>query len=201
MSEWIKKDDNPFKVFKEWFNLAGKADNFEPTALTLATVDESGMPSARVVLLKQFDDNGLCFFTNYDSEKGQELDKHPKAAMVFHWPLPLHRQIRVRGTIEKLPYEHSNAYFQTRPRGSRIGAWASPQSQEISSREELEKQVKAMEERFSEDSIPCPENWGGYRLQPLSFEFWQAQDFRLHDRIKFTRSSLQDDWQAKRLAP
>ncbi len=175
--------------------------NFEPTAMILATVDSQGMPSARVVLLKEFDDRGLCFFTNYESEKGKELKAHPQGALVFHWEKPLHRQIRVRGTFEKMSYEQSNAYFQTRPRGSQIGAWSSPQSQVIQSRDELKQSVQAIEERFKGGEIPCPENWGGYRLQPLSFEFWQAQEFRLHDRMKFSRSKPSGPWIAQRLAP
>lgn len=201
METWIDRSDKPFDVFKQWFEVAQDANHFEPTAMTLATVDAAGLPTARIVLLKEYGPEGFCFYTNYDSVKGNELAENPKAALVFHWEKPFHRQVRVRGLVEKLSYERSNAYFQQRPRGSQIGAWSSPQSTEIQSREELEISVKANEERFAEGEIPCPENWGGYALQPLSIEFWQAQEHRLHDRMKFTRHNLSSPWTTQRLAP
>jgi pyridoxamine 5'-phosphate oxidase len=202
MENWISANDKPIDIFTTWFQEAQESDNFEPTAMTLATVDSTGMPSARIVLLKEFNEEGFCFFTNYESVKGQELLTHPKAALVFHWEKPFHRQIRIRGLIEKLNYERSNAYFQRRVRGSQIGAWASPQSRKISSREELVDLVKKTEKRFEgQEEIPCPENWGGFCLKPLSIEFWQEQQFRLHDRLHFTRNDLSQAWSAQRLAP
>mgnify|MGYP003683214681 CR=1 FL=1 len=201
MSDWIQSTDKPEDVFKSWFEQAQKVTDFEPTAMTLATVDSEGMPSARVVLLKKYDESGLCFFTNFDSKKGEELKTHPKAALAFHWEKPFHRQIRVRGVIEQMSYAESNEYFQTRPRGSQIGAWASPQSHVIENREELEKRVAQFEAQFEGKEIPCPDNWGGYRLKVLSFEFWEAYEFRLHDRIKFVRSSFDSPWSSERLAP
>lgn len=201
MSSWIDKNDNPLSVFEQWYEQAQLHNSFEPTAMTLATVDKDGMPSGRVLLLKGYDEKGFYFFTNYDSVKSQELLDHPKAAMVFHWEKPLHQQIRIRGLIEKMSYEESNNYFQQRPRGSQIGAWASPQSHEIAGRQELLDRVEKMESEFEGKEVPCPENWGGYYLKPLSIEFWEAKEFRLHDRIKFVRESLNDNWKATRLAP
>ena len=202
MEQWISTSDNPFEVFKAWFEQGCDNTSFEPTKMTLATVDSNGMPAARVVLLKKHDDLGFCFYTNYESAKSDELESAGKAALVFHWEKPFHRQIRVRGLIEKMSYEESNEYFQTRARGSQIGAWASPQSQVIKDRAELEKKVSEIEAKFPEGSeIPCPENWGGFRLKPLSIEFWQAGEHRLHDRMKFQRSDLSQDWVAQRLAP
>ena len=201
MDQWISKNSEPLDVFKDWFEQAQDANSFEPTAMTLATVDSSGMPSARVVLLKDYSKEGFCFFTNYESVKSIEIGKNPKAALVFHWEKPFHRQIRVRGEVEKLSAEKSNTYFQTRNRGSQIGAWSSPQSQEISDRSQLEKWVKQNEDRFVGQSVPCPEFWGGFILHPLSIEFWQAGEHRLHDRMKFTRSSLGASWSSQRLAP
>ena len=193
---------DPFELFKAWFETAKGQDQHEPTSMTLASLNDEGLPSARVVLLKQYDENGFCFFTNYNSAKSQELVSHPKAALTWHWEKPEHRQIRVRGLVEKTSYEESNAYFQTRARGSQIGAWASPQSEEITSREELMARVKEMEEKFAEaETIPCPKHWGGFRVQPLSIEFWQAGEFRLHDRLHFSRESLASAWTIRRLAP
>lgn len=201
MDTWIEKHNDPIEVFSHWYTQAQNSDNFEPTAMTLATVDAAGLPDARVVLLKEYDPSGFCFFTNYNSTKSHQVEENPKAALVFHWPKPFHRQIRVRGVIEKVSYQESNDYFQTRPRGSQIGAWASPQSGMIESRAQLQALVKQTEERFQDQDIPCPENWGGFRLKPLSIEFWQAQEFRLHDRMIFVRKNLTAPWQAQRLAP
>lgn len=201
MENWIEKSADPLRVFKEWFELNLEHNSFEPTAMTLATVDTEGMPSARIVLLKEYDQEGFCFFTNYESVKGQELINNPKGALAFHWQKPFHRQVRVRGLIERLSYERSNSYFQKRERGSRIGAWASPQSHEIQNRDELKTLVQKMEDRFKDTEIPCPENWGGYCLRPLSLEFWEAKEHRLHDRLRFTRETLEENWTSKRLAP
>ncbi len=201
MEKWIDSQANPLAVFEDWYQKNLNVATFEPTQVTLATVDGSGMPSARVVLLKQHDDRGFCFFTNYDSKKGQELVANPKAALVFHWEKPLHRQVRVRGLVEKMTYAESNDYFQSRGRGSQVGAWASPQSQEIAGREELQNLVSDVESRFSEGGIPCPENWGGFRLMPLHIEFWESREHRLHDRMIFSRTDLKEPWTSKRLAP
>ncbi len=201
MKDWLQNPPGPFALFKDWFDAAQKVNHFEPTSMTLATVDKEGMPSARVVLLKILDDKGFCFFTNYESRKGQELSAVQKAALVFHWEKPLHRQIRVRGVIEKLSYEESDQYFQSRPRGSQIGAWASPQSQPIKDREVLLNKTKEIEERFKNQKIPCPPHWGGFRLLPLQIEFWQAEEFRLHNRLAYHRDNMENDWAFEILAP
>lgn len=197
----MPENPQPLAMFQQWFELAQNENEFEPTAMTLATLDANGFPSARIVLLKKYDDLGFVFFTNYDSPKSVEINQHPKGALVLHWPKPFHRQIRIKGTIEKVSYEESNAYFQTRPRGSQVSAWASPQSQPIQSREELEKRVQEVEEKFKDQPIPCPENWGGFRLTPISLEFWQSEQYRLHNRLRFTRKAPGEPWQWARLAP
>ena len=202
MDTWIDTQANPFETFRNWYELAQKHNTFEPTQVTLATVSEQGWPSARVVLLKSYDDQGFCFFTNYQSRKGLELDQQKKAALVFHWALPLHRQIRVQGWVERTTLQESQEYYRTRARGSQIGAWASPQSQPIQGPGELTVQVEEVEERFSEqDDLPCPPFWGGYRVQPLKIEFWEAGEFRLHKRIEFQRAHLSQSWQSRYLAP
>ncbi len=201
MSDWISMDAKPDELFEKWFDAARKAGIFEPTAMTLATVDTEGLPDARVVLLKEYNAQEFCFFTNYESAKSQEIVNNPKGALVFHWEKPLHRQIRIRGLIEKLSYERSNSYFQTRERGSQIGAWSSPQSRAIKSRKQLEDLVQSTEERFAGGPVPCPENWGGFCLKPLQIEFWQAGLHRLHDRLQFSRENLDSPWLARRLAP
>ncbi|MCB0379555.1 MAG: pyridoxamine 5'-phosphate oxidase [Bdellovibrionales bacterium] len=201
MSSWIDLKQDPFKVFGQWFEAAIKETDFEPTKLTLATLGADGLPSARVVLLKAYDSEGFVFFTNFDSVKGEELKNNPKAAMVFHWQKPFHRQVRIRGLVEKLSFAESNAYFQTRERGSQIGAWASPQSHKISGRQELMERVQLFEDKFANQEIPCPENWGGYRVKPMSLEFWQSGEHRLHDRIRFIRKDLLSPWTAEYLAP
>lgn len=202
MENWIDPQANPFVAFRDWYELAQKHNTFEPTQVTLATVSEQGWPSARVVLLKSYDAQGFCFFTNYKSRKGLELDQQKKAALVFHWPLPLHRQIRVQGWVERTTAQESQEYYQTRARGSQIGAWASPQSQPIQGPGELSQQVQEVEKRFSgQENLPCPPFWGGYRVQPLSLEFWEAGEFRLHKRIQFQRAQLGEPWQSRYLAP
>lgn len=201
MNSWIDPASDPFDAFNDWFETAQTANVFEPTSMTLATLGENGFPSARVVLLKKYDQRGFCFFTNYHSRKGRELAKEGKAALVFHWQNPKHRQIRIQGSVEKTTYQESSAYFKTRHRGSQIGAWASPQSRQISGRSELEQKVKAAEGQFQGKDIPCPENWGGYRLTPLVMEFWEAGEHRLHDRIRFTRTQPDGRWTSVLLAP
>ncbi|MBO2012546.1 pyridoxamine 5'-phosphate oxidase [Hymenobacter negativus] len=186
--------------FRVWLDeaLATKVD--EPTALTLSTVAASGQPSSRVVLLKGLpDDAGFLFYTNYDSQKGQELAGQPLAAMNFFWPA-LERQVRVEGRVEKAPSALSTEYFQSRPRGSQLGAWASPQSQIIESREELETREKELEAHFEgQNPLPRPEHWGGYILRPTRVEFWQGRPSRLHDRIVYELEG--STWRRSRLAP
>ena len=186
--------------FRQWLDEAMAAQLEEPTALTLSTVSAAGQPSSRVVLLKGLpDDAGFLFYTNYDSRKGQELAAQPLAALNFFWP-GLERQVRVEGRIEKAPESLSTEYFQSRPRSSQLGAWASPQSQVIGSREELEARETQMAVEFgAQDPLPRPENWGGYILRPYRVEFWQGRPSRLHDRIVYEREGT--GWKKSRLAP
>ncbi|MAA76239.1 MAG: pyridoxamine 5'-phosphate oxidase [Salinisphaeraceae bacterium] len=189
---------DPIQLFSNWFDQALDAGLLEPTAMTLATATPDGQPSARVVLLKGFDASGFRFFTNYESRKGRELADNAHAALVFWWDR-LERQVRIRGTVEKLDPQASTEYYDSRPRGSRIGAHASPQSRPIESREALEARVKAIEARFGDGDIPRPDQWGGYRVVPDEVEFWQGRESRLHDRIVFQRTD--DGWSTTRLAP
>lgn len=190
---------NAFEQFEIWFDEAIKAEVLEPNAMTLATINPSGFPAARIVLLKGIEANGLEFFTNYHSNKGNDLDNNNKVALVFFWP-ELQRQVRIVGTAQKMSDDKSDLYFNSRPLGSRIGAHASPQSKVIPSRVLLEESVKKMEALFSEEPLLRPVNWGGYVVNPISFEFWQGRSSRLHDRFLYT---LQTDntWKTERLAP
>lgn len=188
---------DPFEQFTLWFNDALKANVPEPNAMTLATTTLSGKPSARIVLLKGFDSNGFVFFTNYLSRKGHELAENPSASLLFFWPA-LERQVRLEGTIEKVSDAESDAYFHSRPLGSRIGAWVSPQSQPIT-REELEERKEKLTASLGDDPAR-PEHWGGYRLVPQRVEFWQGRPSRLHDRLVFQRDANQA-WTHIRLAP
>lgn len=190
---------NAFEQFEIWFDEAIKAEVLEPNAMTLATISPSGFPSARIVLLKGIEANGLEFFTNYQSNKGHDIDHNNKVALVFFWP-ELQRQVRVVGTAQKMSDEKSDLYFNSRPLGSRIGAHASPQSKVIPNRVLLEESVKKMEALFSKEPLLRPVNWGGYVVNPISFEFWQGRSSRLHDRFIYT---LQTDnyWKIERLAP
>ncbi|MEL6592061.1 MAG: pyridoxamine 5'-phosphate oxidase [Bacteroidota bacterium] len=190
--------DNPIVQFERWFQAAVAAEVPEPNAMILATVAD-GQPSARVVLLKGFDERGFCFYTNYESRKGQELAANPKAALTFFWP-ELERQIRLEGTIEKVSPEESDTYYQSRGRASRLGAWASPQSQVIEDRSLLEERVQEVSQRFEgQETFPRPGFWGGFRLRAHYLEFWQGRKSRLHDRIVY--ESVDDAWQIKRIAP
>ena len=193
-------DASPVTQFKRWLGEAGKTELSEPTAMTLATVGEDGLPAARIVLLKGIDAEGFLFFTNYDSRKGRELAANPHAALLFHW-VELERQVRVEGEVSKASVADSDAYFASRPRLSRIGAWASPQSDPIPDRGWLEREFSAAQERFAAnpDSIPRPPHWGGYRLLPTMVEFWQGRDSRLHDRIRYRHEDAH--WRIERLAP
>jgi pyridoxamine 5'-phosphate oxidase len=192
---------DPYALFERWLDAAfqAKADGTlpEPTAMVVATV-EQGRPSARTVLLKEFDGRGFTFFTNYGSRKGRELAANPQVALHFGW-YPLQRQVRVEGTAAPVPRSESEAYFATRPRGSQLGAWASPQSAEVTSRVELMAAYTAAEERFAGQDVPCPEHWGGFRVTPALVEFWQGQPSRMHDRLAYRRAGA--DWTITRLAP
>ena len=188
---------DPHALFARWFEEARALPGLEPNAATLATADVRGRPSARTLLLKSFDSSGLVFFTNYDSRKGNDLAENPQAALLFFWA-PLERQVRVEGQVVKVSHEESDAYYRVRPLGSRIGAWASRQSSVIASREELEASVAAAEAAHGDDP-QRPPNWGGYRLLPDTWEFWQGRDSRLHDRIRFRLRGGQ--WVRERLAP
>lgn len=192
-------DPDPFKQFFLWFNDAASSQMPLPNAMVVATASENGKPSARVMLLKDFDERGFVFYTNYTSRKGRDLEHNPSAALVFYWP-DLVRQVRVEGTLEKLSAEDSDRYFQTRPRSSQLGAWASSQSEDVGSRAELDRTYEKLEREFSGKQIPRPTHWGGYRLKPTRMEFWQGRIARLHDRIVY---ELQPDgrWKIKRLAP
>jgi pyridoxamine 5'-phosphate oxidase len=193
-------DASPVTQFERWLAEAVEARLPEPTAMTLATAGENGRPAARIVLLKGVDAGGFLFFTNYESRKAAELAAHPHAALLFHW-VELERQVRIEGEVARAPAADSDAYFASRPRLSRIGAWASPQSKPIPDRAWLEREFAAAQERFAADpeSIPRPSHWGGYRLAPSTFEFWQGRRSRLHDRIRYR---LEDaHWRIERLAP
>jgi pyridoxamine 5'-phosphate oxidase len=188
----------PFHQFRIWFGEAVDSEIPEVNAMCLSTIGKDGYPNSRIVLLKELD-HGFVFFTNYQSEKGQEIAGQPKASITFFWP-ELERQVRVVGDLEKVSPEESDTYFFSRPLGSQIGAWTSPQSQEINSREELDQRQKAIEERFSKEPIIRPPHWGGYRLLPFKVEFWQGRPSRLHDRINYQK--IEDgNWKISRLAP
>ena len=188
--------NNPFDQFRQWFDEALKAQVNEPNAMTLATV-ANGQPAARIVLLKGFDNKGPVFFTNYDSDKGQQLAASPNAALLFFWP-ELERQVRFEGLVSKVSAQESDEYYHSRPLESRIGAWVSPQSRPIT-RDELDQRFQESTARWG-DNPPRPEHWGGYRLTPARIEFWQGRPSRLHDRLCFERQP-DDEWVLQRLAP
>ncbi|MBU3577738.1 pyridoxamine 5'-phosphate oxidase [Polynucleobacter sp. UK-Kesae-W10] len=188
---------SPLPLFQLWFDQAVKAQCPEPNAMTLATADQAGNPSARIVLLKGADENGFSFFTNYESQKGKDLAIRPEAALLFHWH-ELERQVRIKGVVERVSPAESDAYFHSRPPASRIGAWASPQSAAIPNREFLEEAEKRFKAEFGE-APPRPAHWGGYRLRPTEVEFWQGRPSRLHDRIHYQWNNNQ--WRINRLAP
>ncbi|HYJ62466.1 MAG TPA: pyridoxamine 5'-phosphate oxidase [Parafilimonas sp.] len=189
---------NPIQQFTKWWNDALASEILEVNAMTLATSTKSGKPSARIVLLKGFDEKGFVFFTNYESNKGKTLAENPNAALIFFWK-EIERQIRIEGITEKISAEESDEYFFSRPEGSRIGAWASPQSKIIESRSVLEENVQQFSEEFK-NSIPRPPHWGGYRVMPELIEFWQGRSNRLHDRIQYTKT-VSGSWKVDRLAP
>lgn len=189
---------HPIEQFHQWFTEALSSDLPEPTAMTLATASAEGMPSARTVLLKGVDDAGFVWYTNYASEKGQQLEQNPVAALLFFWP-ELERQIRVTGTVERLTREESEIYFHSRPRESQLGAWASQQSTVVVSRDSLDASYASVQEKFREGDVPLPPTWGGYRLIPSAIEFWQGRPSRMHDRIRYRKDG--DAWCIERLAP
>ncbi len=194
--------DDPIELFGEWYRAAEESGMLLPETMILATSTPAGRPSARAVLLKRWGagggDDGFVFFTNYGSRKAKELDQNPFAALLFHWPI-LERQVRVEGPVERISEEESAAYFRTRARGSRIGAWASYQSEPLADRSDLVRRVREIEQRFAGQDIPLPPFWGGYRLTPELIEFWQGRLNRLHDRISYRRTD--DGWHTERLWP
>jgi pyridoxamine 5'-phosphate oxidase len=190
--------EDPFLQFNIWWSEAVAAKIDEVNAMTLATASGEGVPAARTVLLKAFDENGFVFFSNYDSNKGKQLQENPMACLVFFWK-ELERQIRITGTVSKTSGKESDDYFNSRPEGSRVGAWASPQSHIIASREWLEENEKEFRKKFNNEKLSRPENWGGYRVMPSVIEFWQGRTNRLHDRIQY--SLLNSKWIIERLAP
>jgi pyridoxamine 5'-phosphate oxidase len=198
--ELRRKDlqDDPFNQFELWFQQACNAELLEPNAMTLATVSEQGQPFMRTVLLKYFDRQGFVFFTNYESRKASQIESNNRVSMLFTW-LPLQRQVHITGTAEKVSTAESLAYFSSRPRGSQLGAWTSQQSSIISSRQLLLMQFEEIKNKFLDGEIPLPSFWGGYRIVPDSFEFWQGCTNRLHDRFLYTHQ--EEQWQIQRLAP
>jgi pyridoxamine 5'-phosphate oxidase len=192
--------DEPFRLFTAWMKDATASEPRDPTAMTLATVDADGRPNARMVLLKGLDERGFVFYTNTDSQKGRELDGQRVAALVFYWK-SLNRQIRVRGTVERVTDTEADAYFATRPKQAQIGAWASKQSTPLESRLAFEKAIAVYAAKYAIGTVPRPPHWSGYRILPLAIEFWHDRPFRLHDRIEFVRAALDGPWMKTRLYP
>ncbi len=191
--------DNPFDQFEKWFEQALKSEIQEPYAFTLATADKDGYPSARVVYMRDVTKRGISFFTNYNSDKGSDLAENPKCTANIFW-MELERQVRFTGVAEKLTAEESDAYFNSRPRGSQIGAWASDQSSKLENRQELLDKLESLTKKFEGQDVPRPDHWGGYLINPERVEFWQGRESRLHDRILYTRNS-DGDWVKQRLSP
>jgi len=191
-------DSRPYDLFRDWYEEACRSGLAMPNAMALSTVAADGSPSSRMVLLSSFDPGGFVFHTNYESRKGREISGCPLAALLFWWEA-LNRQVRIEGTVERTPPGESDAYFSRRPRGSRLGAWASDQSRPLASREELEARFGKVEELYAEGPIPRPRHWGGYRVVPHVFEFWEGREDRLHDRLRFHRTP--EGWESVRLYP
>lgn len=192
--------ENPVQQFRTWFVEVDEAGNIdEANAMTISTIGEDGFPKSRVVLLKSYDEYGFVFYTNYNSEKGRAIEENPKVCLSFFWPFA-ERQIIIKGKAQKMSTEESQRYFQSRPKGSQLGALVSPQSQEIQNRAVLEDRLKAIEEAYKDKAVKKPEDWGGFRVEPHSFEFWQGRPNRLHDRFVYEKNG-EYDWKIKRLAP
>ncbi|MGM0559770.1 MAG: pyridoxamine 5'-phosphate oxidase [Pseudomonadota bacterium] len=191
-------DQNPFAFFGQWLEEARAQEPNDPNAMSVSSVDANGMPSARMVLLKDFDSKGFVFYTNYESRKGEQLLQNPKAALLFHWK-SLRRQVRIEGNVEQVSSEEADAYFASRPRQSQIGAWASEQSRPLESRYALEKRVAALAAKYAVGKVPRPPHWSGFRVIPERIEFWEEGAFRLHNRIACHRSG--DGWTGERLYP
>ena len=196
----FSKADEPLTLFSEWFDDAKAHEPNDPNAMALATVDENGLPNVRMVLLKDFSLQGFTFYTNFESAKGRELLASGKAALCFYWK-SLRRQVRLRGGVAQVSNEEADAYFETRPRGSRIGAWASQQSRPLEGRFELEKAIALYAAKYAIGSVPRPDYWSGFRLTPVEIEFWHDRPFRLHDRIVFRRPDASSPWTKTRLFP
>jgi pyridoxamine 5'-phosphate oxidase len=194
----LRAGSDPIALFSEWFAAATGADVYMPEAMTLATASAEGVPTARMVLLKGWDERGFVFFTNYGSRKAGEVDANPHAALCLHWAV-LQRQVRIEGSVERVTEAESNEYFRSRSRGSRIGAWASRQSEILDNRETLEARVRDADERYPDDDVPLPPFWGGYRVKPVRIEFWQGRANRLHDRLAYSRAD--GTWTVERLYP
>lgn len=193
-----KVDANPIRQFRKWYDEA-LAVISEADAMTLSTATKDGRPSARIILLKSYDDRGFVFYTNYNSRKATEFAENPRACLVAYWQLPLRRQVRIEGTVEKVSEQESDEYFQTRPLGSKLGAWASNQSDAIESRDLIERRYAELAERFG-GNVPRPPHWGGYRIRPDTIEFWQGRENRLHDRLRY-RLQKDGTWLIERLGP
>lgn len=191
---------NPLDMFSRWLQQARDLPVIDATAMTLATCNTHGLPSARIVLLKQYDEHGFCWYTNYESRKGNELAENPHAALLFFWR-ELERQVRIEGTVEKVAAAQSADYFNSRPDGSRYSAAASPQSQVVPDQSWLAQRTEELQRQYPGDTLERPDFWGGYRLQPVAFEFWQGRPSRLHDRFRYSQESGQSDWTIERLAP
>jgi len=191
-------DKDPILQFEKWFKEAVNAKVNEPNAMTVCTATKDGKPSARILLIRNFDENGFVFYTNYDSRKGLEIEENPYCSLLFFWP-ELERQVRIEGVLQKQSKEESDIYFQTRPRTSKLGAWSSPQSKVIASRKVLDEAYQKNSEKFTDENVPRPEFWGGYLLRPNRIEFWQGRPSRLHDRIVYEKQNA--GWNIARLAP
>ncbi|KKB76651.1 pyridoxamine 5'-phosphate oxidase [Devosia soli] len=195
-----RADLDPFAIFEEWFALAEESEPNDPHAMAVATVDPSGVPDVRMVLMNARDERGFAFFTNFESDKGRELLAHPQAALMFHWK-SLRRQIRMRGPVEVVTPSEADAYFASRHRGSQIASSASLQSRPLESRQELVERVEKLTETIGDGPVPRPPHWSGFRLRPLAIEFWKDGQYRLHDRVRFTREGFEAPWESTRLYP
>lgn len=193
-------DRSPFVVFEEWFAEAERSEPEDANAMALATADAAGRPSVRMVLLKGFDDRGFVFYTNLESRKGTQLGANPHAALCFHWKT-LRRQVRIEGPVDRVSAEEADSYFQSRPRASQIGAWASSQSRPLEGRWQLERRVAEFTVKFNLGSVPRPPHWSGFRVVPHRIEFWRDRPFRLHERLVFVRGNAEEPWQTHRLFP